>query len=135
MKGIKLTPLNMFILLVLVLIISIWLGYSVHEGATGMGSSMKLGDAPSHEVTNTTFQPYSHHRALVTIVDGDSTTSEGKILYDPVYGNMINVFSKNGDDSAFVVINRKGSGTKYDSTDGASSDVKQDLTEMQNIGQ
>jgi hypothetical protein len=134
MKGIKLTPLNMFILLVLVLIISIWLGYSVHEGATGMGSSMKLGDAPSHEVTHTTFQPYSD-RALVTIVDGDSTTSEGKILYDPVYGNMINVFSQNGGDSAFVVISRKGSGTKYDSTDGASSDVKQDLTEMQNIGQ
>jgi hypothetical protein len=134
MKGIKLTPLNMFILLVLVLIISIWLGYSVHEGATGMGSTMKLGDAPSREVKQSTFKPYSD-RALVTIVDGDSTTNEGKILYDPVYGNMINVFSQNGGDSAFVVINRKGSGTKYDSTDGASSDVKQDLIEMQNIGQ
>ena len=137
MKGIKLTPLNMFLLLVLVLIISIFIGYSVKEtfkeGATTMNSN----------ASTNTYAPYSSTRKLVAIHDKNG--AEGSIYFDPITGSMVNVFSgsgsSSGDDSGdssdpdsnnevtleadsetmFVVVNRDGSSQSYNSNLDAST--------------
>ena len=138
MKGIKLTPLNMFILLVLVLILSIFLGYSVKE-------SMKEGATPmssyTEKVSNTTFTPYSSE-SLVIIKSADSIS--GSIYFDPVYGNVINVNDQPGssgspsadtNNSPFIVVTRSGQATEYTPVNGSTPDLGNVLQSSQNIGQ
>ena len=58
MKGIKLSPLNLFIILVLVLIFSLVIGYSVRE-------SFKEGMETTTTATMKSYAPYSNAQLLI----------------------------------------------------------------------
>ena len=81
MKGIKLSPLNLFIILVLVLIFSLVIGYSVRE-------SFKEGMETTTTATMKSYAPYSNAQLLIIKPSDDSS---GAIYFDPVYGNIVNV--------------------------------------------
>ena len=132
MKGIKLTPLMMFMLLVAVLIISMLLRYSIKEGSANM--SPDSSTAAETQV----FAPYDS-RSLAVIKS--STDTEGTILFDPKYGNIVNVFtagsnsiSENATDLPFTVVGRNGISTSYTPVNGTSSEWETAKQQMQTIG-
>ena len=129
MKGIKLTPLNMFLLLLLVLVISLWLGYSVKEGATSMSSA-------TTPVQMQVFAPYSAD-ALVVINGTDDVT--GSILFDPKYGNFLNISApgsgENNTDAnnmPFTLIQRNGTSKQYTPVEWITTS---NMSQMHSIGQ
>ena len=97
MKGIKLTPLNMFLLLLIVVVISLFIGYSVKEGATSMSSNMSK--APTR-----VFTPYSTDNLVIIKGDVSSDVQSGDILFDTQSGNFINVSGA----TDFKVVSRNG---------------------------
>lgn len=142
MKGLQLTPLNMFILLVLVLIISVLLGYSVRSSddySSNLQNSILdiqepytsgSGVKPKYE----TFSPYGPS-SLVVIKSSED--SQGTILFDAEYGNLVNVMGTDSDAIAkdatkipYIVIQRSGAAKQYSPGESA----KDQLNKMQTIG-
>jgi hypothetical protein len=128
MKSFKLTPTMMFLLLVVILVISMLLGYSIKEG---------MSSDSTHDADMLVFSPYDS-RSLAVIKN--STDTEGAILFDPKYGNFVNVstsgsnsISQDPDSLPFTVVRRDGSSTSYTSSTWSAA-KSQILTSSQTIG-
>jgi hypothetical protein len=128
MKGLKLTPTMMFLLLVVILVISMLLGYSIKEG---------MSSGSTQDADMLVFSPYDS-RSLAVIKS--STDTEGAILFDPKYGNFVNVttmgsnsMSQDADNLPFTVVRRDGSSTSYTSSTWSAA-KSQILTSSQTIG-
>ena len=133
MKGIKLSPLNLFIILVLVLIFSLVIGYSVRE-------SFKEGMETTTTATMKSYAPYSDAQLLIIKPSDDSS---GAIYFDPVYGNIVNVLDDSDSSSTsmspggasnsngqYVIVTRSGNSVdKVDLANAKKIDILQGTKE------
>jgi hypothetical protein len=131
MKGVNLSPLNLFMIALLILVVSV--AFGIFKRKEGMTTAE--GDVPRE-----LFVPYSESRPLVLIHTVTYTDEhKQKVYYDELYGNIVvapEVQELTTTDIVFHVVDRSGDSQKYTSTDGKpSTDLKTNLANMNTIKQ
>ena len=130
MKGINLSPLNLCMIFLLILIIVVYYNrFQTHEGMKGGNS----------DVVKELYVPYNETRALVLLhTVGHSGDSNTKVYYDEMYGNVVvaPVQTDKDDNIEFQVVSRSGKANKHTSDNGKPpTSLKSDMANTSSIKQ